>query len=204
MRKERFKLRREDIDGTMFNLHEYGINPYSREIYLGGWEGNVEEEPGVDYRMAMTFIRNITFMSEQSGDEIVIHQCTVGGEWEYGMAIYDAIKNCPCHVTMICYAHSRSMSSITLQAADERVLMPNCFFMIHHGMVYMTDTYKGAESWMEFSKGDTDMMMEIYAERCSLTKKQILAKLDKKQEWYMRAEEAVELGFADKVFGVKA
>lgn len=151
----------------------------------------------------MKFIRNITFLARQGKGKIVIHQCTVGGEWEYGMAIYDAIKACPCHVTMICYAHSRSMSSITLQAADKRILMPDCMFMVHHGSIYMSDTYKGAESAMEYAKRDTKRMMEIYTERCELSEKQILSKLDKKQEWYMDAEEAVGKGFADKVYDGK-
>ena len=197
----KIKVSPADADGVIFSLHEYGINPRSREIYLGSWEGNVEEEPGVDYRMALQFIRNITFLTQQTHDEIVIHQCSIGGEWEYGMAIYDAIRTCPCHVTMICYGHSRSMSSVTLQAADQRVLMPSCMFMVHHGTIYMSDTYKGAESYMQYAKRDTDTMMEIYTNRCTLSSRQILAKLDKKQEWYMSAKEAVEHGFADEVHG---
>ena len=42
-------------------------------------------------------------------------------------------------------------------------------------------------------------MMEIYVEKCDMTEKQILEKLDKKQEWYLSAYDAVELGFADSV-----
>lgn len=196
----KFRVKRDEISEAIFNLHEYNINPHSREIYLGSWDGAVDEEPGVDYRMALNFIRNITFLAGQSDDPITIHQCTVGGEWEYGMAIFDAIKNCQCYITTIAYAHARSMSSITLQAADERIMMPECIFMIHHGTIYMNDTYKGAESYMEYAKKDTARMMEIYTERGKLTEKQILSKLDKKQEWYMSAEEAVKYGFADKVY----
>jgi len=204
MKKEaRFKTKRDEISEVVFNMHEYNINPHSREIYLGGWDGAVDEEPGVDYRMALNFIRNITFLTGLSKDPITIHQCTVGGEWEYGMAIYDAIKTCPCHVTVIAYAHARSMSSITIQAADKRVIMPECMFMIHHGTIYMQDTYKGAESYMEFAKESTKKMMQIYTEKCELTEKKILSKLDKKQEWYMTAEEAVKYGFVDKIYDGK-
>ena len=47
---------------------------------------------------------------------------------------------------------------------------------------------------------DADHMLDIYLQKCKLTKREIQKKLDEKQEWYMTAEEAVEHGFADKVY----
>ena len=195
-------IKRNEFHEMLVLTHDYNINPVTREIYLGGWPRSYDdEEVGVDHQMATELIRNMTFLNGQSSDPIMIHQCTVGGEWEYGMAIYNAISSSPCHVVMIGYAHARSMSSIMIQAADHRVLMPDCMFMVHHGTITCIDTYTGAQSYMEQAKGDARRMMEVYIDRgCKMTEKQILDKLDKKQEWYMSAEEAVELGFADEVF----
>ena len=198
-----YKIKCAELDNALFSLHEYGINPRSREIYLTGWEGPVDEEPGVDYRMAMKFIRNLSFLNEQGEGNILVRQCSVGGEWEYGMAIHNAIAASPNHITMLCYGHSRSMSSITLQAADLRILMPDCTFMVHHGSIYMEDTHRGAVSYMEHANRDADRMVEIYAERCNLTERQLKNRMDKRQEWYMTAEEAVEHGFADGILGTE-
>ena len=41
------------------------------------------------------------------------------------MAIFDAIKICRSHVTILVYGQAESMSSIILQAADKRIMMPN-------------------------------------------------------------------------------
>ena len=182
-------------------LHEHNINPLTREIYLGGWPTTSEdEEVGVDHQMACEFIRNISFLEGQSDEPILVHQCTVGGEWSYGMAIYNAIHESNCYVTVRAYAHARSMSSIIIQAADLRQLMPDCYFMIHHGSIFIDDTCKGGKSYMELSDKDSIRMMEVYCERAHMTPKQIEDKLDKKQEWYLPAYEAVELGFADEVY----
>ena len=186
----------KDLDTTIYNLHEYGINPLSREIYLGAWDGNTDEEPGIDYRNAMTFIKNITFMQEQSDKPITIHQASMGGDLNYGMAIYDAILQCPCHITMIAYAHARSMSSITLQAADHRIMMANAYFMIHHGTMVCEDTYKGCISYLRWSEKDAGRMMDIYTSRCKLKANQILLKLDRIQVRDMSLDEAVRHGLA--------
>ena len=37
------------------DIHDYGISPDTREIYLHGYLGESEEEAGVAYRMAVRF-----------------------------------------------------------------------------------------------------------------------------------------------------
>ena len=44
---------------------------------------------------------------------------SVGGNWNDGMAIFDAIELCQSYVTIIVYGQAESMSSIILQAADK-------------------------------------------------------------------------------------
>ena len=194
------KTNRNELWEIISCMHDHNINPLTREIYLGGMPASFEdEEVGVDHQMACQFIRNMTFLEEQSGEPILVHQATVGGDDAYGFAIYDKILTSPCHVTVRAYAHARSMSSITIQAADHRQMLSNCYFMIHHGSIYCNDSHKGAQSFMELCEKTAVKMLDVYAQRCKLTPKQIEAKLDKKQEWYMSAYEAKELGFVDEV-----
>ena len=58
---------------TISDVHTYGLDAKSREIYLHGYVANCEEDPGVDYRMASNFIKNIRILDSMSNDTIFIH-----------------------------------------------------------------------------------------------------------------------------------
>lgn len=196
------------------DLHTYNIIPDSRELYIHG-VFNDDAEPGVDYRMCSQFIKNINFLCHTSKTEpILIHSITCGGDWQYGMAMYDAIKSCPCPVTILAYAHARSMSSIILQAATYRVMMPNSVFMIHEGTMGVEDntTYKAFQTCAEEGRKATETMLDIYVEKVkqgeewgekseTWIRKALHQRMDSKQDWFLSAKEAVRYGFADAVLG---
>jgi len=131
------------------------------------------------------------------------------------MAIYDAIKACPCQITLLAYAHARSMSSIIPQAADVRVMMPSADFLIHNGTLGFGEcNYQSVVSEVEWAKKSTDVMLDIYVEKCrdgqffkrdNMDDKQIRGWLEKqmayRQEVYFTAKQAVDLGFMDAVLG---
>ena len=101
----------------MENIHALSLDVRQREVYLHGTHGAFEEDPGVEYRMASTFIKNIRILDSIKNDPILIHMHSIGGSWTDGMAIYDAIQVCKSHVTVLVYGQAESMSSIILQAA---------------------------------------------------------------------------------------
>lgn len=196
-------------------VHDSDIDPEKNEIYLFGREGTYNDsdaEPGVDYRMANRFIKNIRLLQSMNNEPILIHMKTNGGFWEEGMAIYQAIKACPNYVSILNYTWARSMSSIILQAADYRVMMPYSVFMYHDGTVDMGGTVK--QFWTEAAqlKASTELMMDIYLDQAedapawggrsrSAIKKMMRSRMDRKEEVYLTAEETVAHGFADYVFG---
>jgi ATP-dependent protease ClpP protease subunit len=207
-----------DSDIDVYNIHEYGLSIATGEIFLHSHiypelESSVGDEPGMDFRMANMFIKNIRILDQQGTGNILIHQTTVGGDWNYGMAIYNAIKACVSPIIILAYAHARSMSSLTLQAANKRVLMPDCDFLIHHGEIAFDDRVTPVISEIEFLKRIvTPRMMQIYAERCKvaemwegISRKEIIAfimnKLRERTDWILTAKEAVKFGFADGILG---
>jgi len=135
------------------SLHDYSLDPKNREIYLvGEQEAKIpddDQEPGVEFLMANRFIKNLRFLSLANENPILVHSKTCGGYWEEGMAIYDAIKACPCYVTILNYTHARSMSSIIFQAADNRVMMPNSYFLFHLGSTEFGGTERAFFSYAE-------------------------------------------------------
>lgn len=209
----KLNIKKEEI---VWHAHEYDYIPGTNEIFLFGYEQYVhpdqDGEPGVEWGMANRFIRNLMMAMRNSQDPILVHMKSCGGDWAEGMAIHNAIKACPNPVTILSYTHARSMSSLILQAANKRVMMPDSTFMFHDGTMAMDGTVK-----QYFTEGEQlllsrERMMNIYIDAMkergkmkSWSRKRIYAWLrdlmDKKEEVYLNADQAVKHGFADEVFG---
>ncbi len=203
-------------DDQLNDVHNHLINIPTREIYIHGYYSTDDEEPGVEYRMATTFVKNLHFLERQSRKTILVHMHTVGGEWNDGMAMFDAIRLSPCPIVVLAYAHARSMSSIILQAADKRIMMPHADFMIHYGSIALDDVSQAAKSAVDWNERICKTMLEIYTDRCmdgpcfaekDMSRKQIMNFLDKQMrhhvDWWMSPDDAVKYGFVDGILGTK-
>ena len=197
------------------DFHEYGANILTREIFLHNhYHTEDNQNPGVEYRMSNTFLKNLRALDMKNDQPITIHMQSIGGEWSDGMAIYDAISMCRSYVTIIAYGQASSMSSIILQAADYRAMTPNTHFMCHYGSSDINTDYLSAMNIANYEKGVCDIMFNIYAHRCVNGKffyekfgkkpsekqvKQYLIRKLKSGDWYLDADQAVYYGFADIV-----
>ena len=209
------KISLTDSRNLLHDIHEYSVNIKSREIYLHSWfESESDDEAGVDHRMANIFIKNLNLLNMIKSSNILIHQQSVGGIWNYGIAIYDALIASPSPTTMLAYAHSKSMSSITIQACDNRVLLPNTEFMVHYGSISIAGNNPEVYNSIDQYKKEDQRMFEIYASRCidgpffikkKYDKKDIMKYLHhqmiKKVDWFLNPEEAIDYGFVDGILG---
>jgi len=197
------------------DFHDYGANIATREIFLHNhYHAEDNQNPGVEYRMSNTFIKNLRALDMRSNANITIHCHSIGGEWPDGMAIYDAIQMCRSYVTIIIYGQAESMSSIFMQAADYRYMTPNAHFMSHYGSIDINTDYLSALSESDYHRKTADTMFNIYAGRCvegkffyekfgkkpnvKQVRQYLITKL-KSGDWYLNAEEAVYYGFADSI-----
>lgn len=199
-------------------LHNHCVNPRSREIFLHGYIDS-NEQSIVDYAMSVQFIKNISLLDGQNKTQpIIIHMHTVGGDWDDGMAIYDAIKAVESKVVIIGHGLVASMATVIMQAADFRLLMPNASFLIHYGYMGVDDNVVAALSTAEKCKLTNNKMLDIYAERCiegeyfinsekpkfntaDKIKKFLDQRIKEKVDLYMTSEQAVNMGFADGLIG---
>jgi len=196
------------------DIHSYGASLSSREIFLHNFfSGTEDENPGVDYRMSNIFLKNLRMLENKSSDPIRIHMHSIGGSWTDGIVIYDSICMSKCYISIIAYGQAESMSSIILQAGDERLITPNTYFMAHYGSSASAGDYLSSQNWMQYEKHICDTMLDIYATSCVQGKffKEKYTKPDTKKvkhflsrklqdgDWYMTAEETVYYGFADKI-----
>jgi len=205
----------------LYDVHTFGILMDTRELFIspGSSLEHGEDDAMISWQTAHQFMRNLQVLNSQGTDPILVHIMSCGGDWNYGMAIYDAIKN-SCedenlsNIVTLSYAHARSMSSIIPQAASWRVIMPSADFLIHFGSWSFAGNQTSAMAEAQWSARMDDIMVDIYAERCkeghifkrdSMDKQAIKKWLDTnmrmKQEFYMTAREAVDRGFMDAILG---
>lgn len=206
----------DELPQLISDIHSYGINYHTRELWLHGRHTDNDVEPGVDYRMATAFIKNLRVLEQSSRQNVLVHMHTIGGEWGDGMAIYDSIRLAKSSVTIVGYAQATSMSGVILQAGDKRILMPDCDVMIHHGSIELNDNTLAVKSNADWNERLSRRMLQIFAQRAingeffkerGYSFKQVISYIDKKVkdkgDWYMSAEEAVFYGLADGVLGEK-
>jgi ATP-dependent protease ClpP protease subunit len=204
------------IEQDIFTIHQYNLDVTNREIYLHSYMTE-SEEPGIDYKCAAIFEKNIRYLNLISGDPILVHMHLPGGEWQDCLGMYDAIKFSKSPIILLAYAKAESSSSVLLQAADLRLLMPNTNVLIHYGFFSLDGEHsKAAASSVQWNEQECDKMIDIFTDRCMesrlakeknwkkmMAKKHIVAQLANKCDWILTAPEAVDYGFADGILGTK-
>lgn len=198
------------------DIHTYNIDIPNRELYLHSYIDNGSDEPGVDYRSAIMFEKNLRFLNTISLDPILVHMHIPGGDWQDCLGIYDNIKNSKSKICIIAFAKVESSSSVLLQAADLRILSPNTNFLIHYGSISVDNEHKAALSMVQWSEKESEKMIDIFTEKCMssrvakeknwkrmIARKHIVTQLATKRDWILDAEEAVYYGFADGILGSK-
>jgi ATP-dependent protease ClpP protease subunit len=140
-----------------------------------------------------------------------------GGDWQDCMGMYDCIKITKSKVIILAYSKAESASSVLLQSADLRILLPNTNVLIHYGSISIDAEHSpAATSNIRWNEKESEKMIDIFTDRCMqsliakeknwkrmMAKKHIQAQLASKYDWILTADEAVYYGFADGVLGTK-
>lgn len=195
------RLNRDDVD----RFHDYGLYMPMRTVYMGSEFITDDGESGVDAAMAEKFLKNLTVLESMSEDPITVVMNNPGGCWYNGMAIYDAIKCSTSDITLKVFGSAMSMGGVILQAAKERILSPNSKFMMHYGYDGSPSNHtKIVQKWNEESKKINKHMEDIFLEK--IRQKHPDFKLKKLQDMLnfdtiLSAQEAVDLGLADRILG---
>ena len=192
-------------------IHTFGINSLTREIYLNGdLNENITDGGGVDFRCAAPFLRNMDYLEHQSSKPITIKMCLSGGDTTYGYAIYDRIANAKCHVTIECFGHASSMSGIIFQAADWRIMAKHSHYLLHYGSIEIAGNSIDVSENIKMNDKDNVIMLKLFAERCMKSKtfegwtlNKVMKFLDdamrKKGDLFLSPEEALAWGLCDEV-----
>ena len=179
--------------------HSYGVDIKNREIYLHGHHGSFEEDPGVDYRMASTFIKNIRSLDIDNQQAIIVHMHSVGGNWGDGMAIYDTMQYIKPAVSTLCFGQAASMGSFLLAAGEKgkRFALPNSRIMVHQPSA----SFQGQASDIEIHAKEIisvkTRINEIYSKLTGQSTEAIQKALDRDN--FMTSDDAKAFGLVDDV-----
>lgn len=126
---------------------------------------------------------------------------SAGGEVTEGLAIYNALSQHPARVEVVVMGLAASMASVIAMAGDTITMAQGSFMMIHNPWTIAAGDGDDMRHAADFLDKLRDSLVGIYATR---TKKpaEAIATMMADETW-MKAEEAVTEGFADKVEGKK-
>lgn len=145
------------------------------------------------------------FEQESTKKSIKILLNTSGGDTNAALAIYDRLKHSPCLVIIEAWGSCMSAGTLILQAGDTRLLSKHCCFMIHDGSLKVSGERGTALNWVEWNrKIENPAFNDIYLKRIQekrpyfrLKQLEDMLKIDT----IMTAQQAIDLGLADKIIG---
>lgn len=151
-------------------------------------------------------IRQLDAWSAQDpGCEMTILLNSEGGDTISGFGLYDfltELKRRGHKITIKVIGGCMSMAVPVLQAADDRVISPHSWILLHEGKFTFDEAVSmGAndlEQYRSIMKKYEKQIVNILAKRSNMTASQIEKKW-KNKEWMIDAEEAVRLGLVDRI-----
>lgn len=202
------KLKKNEAEDQIELFHRFMILAPSRIIKLESeFDSDTGDEHGVSHSMSSVFLKNLMILEAINHDPITIILNTSGGSTEHGLAIYDAIKNSPCEITIKVYGMAYSMGSILLQAADHRLMSPNSSLMFHDGTSGSEGNHSESLNMAAHSQAISKRCDDILFDRINVKRQKMNMALMSRRTFdnmslkstWLFAEQAVEFGLADEV-----
>jgi ATP-dependent Clp protease protease subunit len=155
------------------------------------------------------WIRNVNGVMSASGvkintpsiemPHIQVLLSTYGGGVYDGLSLYDAIKNSNTEVDITCFGKIMSMGIIILLASKNRKAYRNTTFMIHEISSDAFGKLADLEESVDEAKRLNKVLFDIIEKETRITKAQLEEIYNKKQDWFITAEEALKLGIITEI-----
>lgn len=143
------------------------------------------------------------FHKVSPGEPITITFNSPGGSVIDGMALFDYIRflrGLGHHITIIALGYAASMAGILLQAADNRVMAKGSWLLIHEVAFGAAGKIGEVEDMYRFGERLKDQAAQIFIERSGgKLDRETLDKNWTRKDWWLSAEEALELGLIDEI-----
>lgn len=128
--------------------------------------------------------------------DITVHINSNGGEVKEGLAIYNALKI--RNVTTVCEGFAASAASLVFMAGKRRVMNAASLLFIHQANVYTSGNPDELEKVASDLRTITEAAANAYKEGGVNISDDKLMKMLKAESW-IKAEDALEMGFATEI-----
>lgn len=147
-------------------------------------------------------INTLTTWSRKSpGADIEIVFNSPGGAIVDGFALFDFIQLLRTRghrITTSTLGMAASMAGVLLQAGDWRVMGKQSWLMIHEASFGTIGKIGEVEDTVDWIKMVQERILDIFAERSTMSKTQLRKKWLRK-DWWISSDQALELGLVDEV-----
>jgi ATP-dependent Clp protease protease subunit len=168
------------------------------EMIIYGSIGATWEDSGVSAKQFHDELSKLP----ASTKEITLRINSPGGSVFDGITIYERLKQHKAKVIVYVDGMAASIASIIALAGDEIYISEGGFFMIHKPMTMTWGNDTDHEDTISVLQKIEDQMIGIYSRKTGISRAE-LSNMLKKDKW-IKAEEAKELGFADKIIEASA
>ena len=131
---------------------------------------------------------------------IMLYLDTFGGETTSGFKLIDVIQSSKTPVYIVNQCTCYSMGFLIYIVGHKRFASKNATFLMHDGSLQIGDSGSKTRDYMAFNDKVEARTKEMVLEVTNITSEMYDAKL--REEWYMFADEAKELGIVDSIIGV--
>lgn len=180
---------------TIDQFFDSDLHLPSRTLYIG----DTVDAGAVDAIIASRVIKALHLLEMQNSNAVKVLLNSMGGCVHNGFAIYDALHDFKCHVTIEVLGSAMSMGSIILQAADERLMHKNATIMLHEYSVDMAHKSRDFENWADWLKIQRRKMHELFAAKTGRTPAYWAKRCG--NDFILSAEQALEERLIDRIIG---
>ena len=170
--KDRRIILNDNIDATSINKVSHWINRWNLEDNDMGYEG--------DQR------KNIYLDITSNGGDVVV-----------GLNVLDVIQNSKTKVITTAFGCACSMGAYILLASPYRRAYKNTVILLHDGSLAVQGSSRKAKNTMTFYDKLDDRVKQLVLKHTNISEELYDEKND--EEWYMFADDALELGIIDEI-----
>ena len=130
---------------------------------------------------------------------IELYLSTYGGGCYDGLALYDVIEASQTPIEVFCTGKIMSMGIIVALGAKVRKGYRNTTFMIHQVSGVSFGTLRDMEETVAEVSRINDMLFNVIKSKTKVTEERLNQVIRQKQDWFITAEEALELGILTEI-----
>ncbi len=132
-------------------------------------------------------------------NSIELYLSTQGGTCYDGIALHDVIESSSTPIEVICAGKIMSMGVIVALGAKVRKAYRNTTFMIHQVKGLSIGSLREMEDNVAEASRINEMLFTIIKTKTKVTEVQLNEVLQCKKDWFITAEEALELGILTEI-----